>query len=136
MSNRLEHLHPFLVKAYHEAAAEFELQYPEAPQPVVVCTFRSNNEQSKLFEEGKTKFKASLSLHNYKPSCAFDIAFISTKAELCLDEKYFRAFAAIITRNRKIQWNGGLQGDKKDITQFQISGYTWSNANRNELPLL
>lgn len=52
-------------------------------QPLLTCTYRSNEEQDRLYAQGRTSpgkivtnAKAGQSKHNKKPSEAFDIAII------------------------------------------------------------
>lgn len=98
-------LNEILVDAYEKACAEYKRLYPDFPQPFITCTHRNNDEQNELFYIGRTKpgkkitnARAGESPHNYKPSAAFDIAFIDIKKKLDWSNKYFRLFADIIVK--------------------------------------
>lgn len=98
-------LNEILVDAYEKACAEYLAIYPNAPQPFITCTYRSNDEQNALYAIGRTKkgkkitnAQATQSPHNYTPSAAFDIAFITIKKTLDWSEKNFRNFATIISK--------------------------------------
>ena len=98
-------LHQSLAQAYDMAAAEYARLYPQHPQPFITCTHRSNEEQDKLYAQGRTQpgkivtnAKAGQSKHNSLPSKAFDIAFITYDKKLSWDAKHFIRFAEIVKR--------------------------------------
>jgi peptidoglycan L-alanyl-D-glutamate endopeptidase CwlK len=104
-SRSLTDLNEILVDAYNKACAEFLLLYPDKSQPFITCTYRSNDEQNALYAQGRTakgakvtNAQAGQSPHNYKPSAAFDIAFISLSTKLDWGKNNFRLFADIIVK--------------------------------------
>ena len=69
-------LRPELVQAYEKAVDEYKRLYPNEPQPFITCTYRSGEEQNKLYNQVPkvTNAKAGQSPHNYNPSFAFDLS--------------------------------------------------------------
>lgn len=63
---RLATCHPDLIEVLEEAIKHRDF--------VVVCGYRSNEDQQKAFDEGKSKAKPGQSKHNLTPSMAVDIA--------------------------------------------------------------
>ncbi len=111
-SRRKEDLRIELANAYDKAANEFHVQYPNEPQPFITCTFRSNEEQDKLFNSKPkvTNAKAGQSPHNFNPSFAFDIAFITVDKKVSWDDKLFKKFAAIIKQQSVlVDWGGDFK---------------------------
>ena len=125
MASRLiSDLHPVLANAYYLACKEYRAKYPEYPQPFITCTHRSNEEQEVLFKQipPVTRARAGGSPHNYKPSFAFDIAFITVANKLTWDKIYFQKFADIIMALEvRIEW-GGLW-KFRDLPHFEIKNW-------------
>lgn len=112
MSRDKKDLHNELVNAYELAATKYKQLYPTAPQPFITCTYRSNDEQDALYAVGRTKpgkpvtnAQAGQSPHNYQPSFAFDIGFITLDKKLSWDKKYFKWFAECI-ESVSVEWGG------------------------------
>lgn len=63
-------LRPELVQAYEKAKEKYYSLYPNDPQPFITCTYRSGEEQNKLYNSKPkvTNAKAGQSPHNYNPS--------------------------------------------------------------------
>lgn len=104
-SRSLTDLNEILVDAYNKACAEYLSLYPDKSQPFITCTYRSNDEQNALYAYGRTRMgnkvtnaQAGQSPHNYKPSAAFDIAFIGLGKKLDWSKNNFRLFADIIAK--------------------------------------
>jgi peptidoglycan L-alanyl-D-glutamate endopeptidase CwlK len=102
-SRSKDDLNESLSQAYDMACAEYARKYPNDPQPFITCTYRSNEEQNRLYSQGRTtpgkivtNAKAGQSKHNSLPSKAFDIAFITLDKKLSWSDKYFIQFAEII----------------------------------------
>lgn len=115
-----------LSKAVTEAFDKYKQLYPNAPQPLISCTYRSIDEQNKLYEIGRTiagrkvtNAKGGQSKHNTYPSQAFDIAFITLDKKLDWNEIYFKKFAEIICENSFIQWGGDWK-TFKDTPHFEL----------------
>lgn len=140
-SRRIEDLHPYLGAAYKKAATEFEKAYPDDAKPFITCTFRSKDEQEQLYAQGRTKpgkkitnAKGGQSLHNYLPSFAFDMAFISGKdGKVNWSEELFKKFADIICRDQNIEWGGNWKGFK-DTPHFGFKGFKWQDASQGKQP--
>lgn len=120
-SRDLADLHPDLVKVWQEAQKKWAELYPNYPVPFITCTYRSNEEQTKLYASGRTekgkiltKAKAGESPHNYKPSLAFDIAFQKDK-QVDWRPMLFEKFWGIVEKiSDDVVWGGRFQtfGDK------------------------
>lgn len=120
-------LHVILSAAYYKAIDTYKHLYPNEPQPFVTCTFRDNDEQNALYKlvPKVTNAKAGQSPHNYRPSLAFDIGFVTVKKTLSWDTKLFKSFAAILNKiEPRIEW-GGSWVKFKDAPHFQLNG--WQN---------
>jgi peptidoglycan LD-endopeptidase CwlK len=121
-SRSKEDLHPLLVAAYDKSIKHYSSIYPNAPQPFITCTHRTNEEQEQLFKQKPkvTNARAGQSPHNYKPSYAFDIAFIGLNKKLDWSAEHFRNFAQIITIiEPQVEW-GGDWAKFKDAPHFQV----------------
>ena len=139
VSRSLSDLHEYLANAFVKAQAEFKTLYPELPQPFITCTFRSRQEQDRLYAQGRTKpgmkvtnARAGQSVHNYLPSFAFDIAFKRGNA-LDWDIDLFKKFAAIIAKDKNVEW-GGSWKSFPDAPHFQFKNFTWKQAQAGEQP--
>ena len=116
-----------LVNGYDLAIKRYKELYPNAPQPFITCTFRSNEEQNILFNKRPkvTNAKAGQSPHNFNPSFAFDIGFIGLDKKMDWSLKLFLNFANIITSiDSNIDW-GGNWIKFKDAPHFELKG--WKN---------
>lgn len=130
MSRRLEDLHPLLVGVWKAALEVWKIKHPDGPEVIITYTNRSNEEQNRLYAQGRTtkgpivtRAKAGQSPHNYLPSYAFDIAFKEGN-KLNWDIKFFNEFAAIVRQQpngEKVLW-GDAFGDKP---HFELRG--WKN---------
>lgn len=103
MSRDKKDLHNELVNVHERASDKYKEMYPSDPQPFLTCTHRSNDEQNALFEIGRTKpgkkvtnAKGGESPHNFLPSLAYDIGFITIDKKLSWDKKYFSRYAEIV----------------------------------------
>lgn len=140
-SRRLEDLHPYLAAAYRKTAAEWDMAFPGLAKPFITQTYRSNEEQNALYNQGRTtpgtkvtNAKGGQSLHNYFPSLAFDIAFVdgkNGKVDWSLD--LFKKFASIICRDQNIEWGGNWKSFK-DNPHFGFNNYKWQDAAAGKQP--
>ena len=129
MASRLKSdLNEILAQAYDKACAEYQLLYPNSPQPFLTCTYRSPDEQNQLYAQGRTEkgkivtqAKGGESPHNYNPSAAFDIGFIGLNKNLDWSEVNFKNFADIICKNPLIEWGGSWKF--KDTPHFQLKDW-------------
>ena len=116
-----------LVNGYDLAIKRYKELYPNAPQPFITCTFRSNEEQNILFNKRPkvTNAKAGQSPHNFNPSFAFDIGFIGLDKKMDWSLKLFLNFANIITSiDSNIDWGGNFK-NLSDKPHFELKG--WKN---------
>ena len=112
-----------LVQAYEKAVEKYSALYPNEPQPFITCTFRSFEEQNKLFNSKPkvTNAKGGQSPHNYNPSFAFDIAFIGVNKKVVWTAKYFKIFADCI-KSDVVSW-GGSWVSFKDAPHFELKDW-------------
>jgi peptidoglycan L-alanyl-D-glutamate endopeptidase CwlK len=129
MSRDKKDLHSELVTAYEYACEEYSKLYPSDPKPFLTQTHRSNGEQNKLYaigrtEKGKivTNAKGGESPHNFLPSMAFDIAFITLTKQLSWDKKYFKKFADII-KSKFPQVECGIDWRFVDPPHFELKAW-------------
>ena len=129
-------LHPDLVKAWEYAFDEFTSQYPERSKPIICQTFRSEKVQNDLYKIGRTEGKKGAivtnakggeSPHNFYPSLAFDIAFVSGKV-LDGNSNNFRVFAEILLNKFRetITWGGNFKS-LQDRPHFELKN--WKNLD-------
>lgn len=118
-------LRPELVQAYEKAVVKYSELYPNAPQPFITCTFRSGEEQDKLYNSTPkvTNAKAGQSPHNYNPSFAFDIGFIGVNKKMDWSIKNFNNFASCIAMvSDVVDWGGGWKSFK-DAPHFELKNW-------------
>lgn len=128
MSREKKDLHSELVSAYELACTKYNELYPNDPKPFLTYTHRTNEEQNKLYAQGRTEkgkivtnAKGGESPHNFLPSFAFDIAFISGKT-LSWDKKHFKKFADIIKEiSTGIEWGGDWRF--VDVPHFELKAW-------------
>ncbi len=125
--------------AWYAAEKKYKELYPNMAQPFLTCTYRSPEEQTKLYNQptdgidndgdGKidesdecvTHAKAGQSYHNYYPSKAFDIAFKNKDGKLIWDIDNFIMFAKLMEEiNPKIIWGGRWKPSKRDNPHFEL----------------
>lgn len=116
----------YLQHVWSVAEKEWALQYPHLPQPFLTCTYRPNEEQAKLYAQGRstpgpivTWAAPGESRHNKKPSTAFDIAFKTKENKLDWSPDLFKKFAAIVKPMGNIEWGGDWPMKKMDRPHFQ-----------------
>lgn len=129
MSRDKKDLHSELVTAYEAACIKFKELYPNDPQPFLTYTYRSDEEQTRLYAQGRTvkgaivtNAKAGESPHNFNPSFAFDIAFVTMGRKLSWDKKLFKKFADIVKEIApSIEWGGDWKF--LDVPHFQLKAW-------------
>ena len=120
-------LHFILSDAYDKAVIEYKLKYPFCAQPFYTCTYRTNAEQDQLFLQRPkvTNAKAGQSPHNYNPSLAFDLGFITLGKQLDWSVINFENFAEILLNiEPRIEW-GGSWKKFVDAPHYELKG--WKN---------
>lgn len=132
MSRSKEDLHSELVTAFEKSCAKFTYYYPHLPVPFLTYTNRSNEEQNELYAQGRTKpgkivtnAKAGQSPHNYNPSYAFDIAFLTKTKPQKLDwsKDLFKKFAAIVKADfPNVVWGGDFTSIP-DLPHFELKAW-------------
>ena len=125
-------LHPEVAKRWQLSKAKFAADNPDLPQPFLTQTYRSPAEQDILYAQGRTKpgkivtnAKGGQSVHNYMPSCAFDIAFKAGKVihwEIALFKKF-----ATVAKSFGLEWGGDWK-TFQDNPHYQAPNYTWQDA--------
>lgn len=112
-----------LIKAYEKAVIKYNELYPNDPKPFITCTFRSNEEQTILFNKRPkvTNAKAGQSPHNHNPSFAFDIGFIGLNKKVVWTAKYFKMFADCIESD-VVSWGGNFKG-LVDMPHFELKDW-------------
>lgn len=118
-----------LTEAYEMACAEYKKRHPNDPQPFLTCTYRTNEEQESLYAIGRTvkgkivtNARGGQSPHNYNPSLAFDIGFITIDKKLSWDSKYFSQFAECIKQvSSVIDWGGDWTF--RDAPHFELKNW-------------
>ncbi len=124
-SRDIQDLHPILKGAYSKAIDMYKVKYPNEPQPFTTCTYRSEDEQNKLYNSTPkvTNAKGGESPHNFRPALAFDIAFIGLNKQLVWDSKYFKMFADILElADARVEW-GGEWIKFKDNPHYQLENW-------------
>lgn len=114
-----------LAIAYDKAFKIYSELYPNEPQPFITCTYRSNEEQNELFKKVPkvTNAKAGQSPHNYNPSFAFDIAFITVDKKISWNTKYFKMFSNCVKQiSDTVSW-GGDWISFKDAPHFELKNW-------------
>ena len=122
-SNRIEDLHPLLVKVYSEAKARFIADHPAGPRPQLGETSRPGNVQAAYFAQGRrgiteinqlrhiaglapigsaeaarviTKAQPGQSAHNFLPARAFDVQMIAQNGSVDWSDGPYIAFAGYV----------------------------------------
>ena len=114
-----------LVTAYDKACDKYKALYPNDPQPFITCTYRSGEEQNKLYNSKPkvTNAKAGQSPHNFNPSFAFDIGFIGADKKMDWSGKLFENFANCVKSVSDVtDWGGGWKSFK-DAPHFELKNW-------------
>lgn len=119
-----------LIDVWDYAFMRWEMEYSKLPQPLLTCTYRSDAEQTALYNQpfdgkdndgdGKideknekvTNAKAGQSPHNYFPSMAFDIAFWDEgKKGLDWSDHLFEKFWKLVQEKYGdvVMWGGNFK---------------------------
>lgn len=141
MSRDKKDLHPTLLQAYEMASDEYKSRHPNDPQPFLTCTYRSNEEQLKLYNQPKdgkdnngnglideasekvTQALPGQSPHNFMPSFAFDIGFINTTTQkMDWSMKYFIQFAECLKKVSSAV-ESGIYWKFKDAPHHELKGW-------------
>ncbi len=128
-SRSLVDLHPTLVKVWLQAEKRWGELYPNMAKPILTCTYRSKEEQNRLYAQGRTtkgkivtRARGGESPHNYKPSFAFDIAF-AVGNELDWRPILFSLFNGIVKEvSNEVVWGGDFKSFK-DRPHFELKSY-------------
>ncbi|UHG90095.1 M15 family metallopeptidase [Spirosoma oryzicola] len=146
-SRSIEDLHPALAYAFGKAEAQYTLLYPEAPKPILTSTYRSNEEQLKLYnqptdrkdndgdgkideaDEKVTNAKPGQSAHNFSPSLAFDVAFQDKAGKLDWSTLHFQRFAKLVLQTVGITWGGNFKS-LIDLPHFELTDWAKRAAKK------
>lgn len=104
------------------------MKWDHPVKPFLTCTHRTNEEQAELYAIGRTvpgkkvtNAPAGKSLHNLKPSQAFDVAFKNPGGSLNWDVFLFKKLADLIkTINPNITWGGDFR-TFKDRPHYELN---------------
>lgn len=119
-----------LETAWEFAEGIYRNLYPNDPKPILTCTYRSPEEQTKLYAQGRTapgpkvtNAKAGESPHNLLPAEAFDIAFKKEDGSLDWNPELFKKFATIMKDcTVGIVWGGDFKSIK-DAPHFETKDW-------------
>jgi peptidoglycan L-alanyl-D-glutamate endopeptidase CwlK len=121
-----------LATAYDKACDKYKALYPNDPQPFITCTYRSGEEQNKLYNSKPkvTNAKAGQSPHNFNPSFAFDIGFIGADKKMDWNNDLFNNFNSCIQEVSDVvvwgfDWNGNKIKDKNDFDRPHFELKNW-----------
>lgn len=111
--------------AWMHSSKTYAERYPQGPHVFLTCTHRTNDEQRKLYAQGRTTPGPIVTQirengkHNIYPAHAFDIAF-QKDGKLDWSSKHFKNFAAIVAeRFKSVKW-GGNWTTFKDLPHFEV----------------
>lgn len=134
-------LHPILKERWYDAQEAYVQEYPALPQPFLVQTYRSVDDQNADYAKGRTvpgkiitNAKGGQSLHNYMPALAFDIAFKDSKGSVDWNDEYLFENFAKIAKRFGLAWGGDWKGFK-DKPHFQPPNFTWHDAANHKEPV-
>lgn len=134
-------LWPPLLTAFQAASRIWRSTKEDAPKPFIDTSYRPNEVQQKLYNQGRTtkgpivtNARPGQSLHNYNPAYCFDIAFQTKDGKCDWSPSLFDEFAAIMRDVAPwIAW-GGEWKSIKDRPHFEIRGFTWEDARAGRQP--
>lgn len=104
--------------AWERSLNDWREVYPTLPTPFLTATHRSNEEQNRLYAQGRTapgkrvtNARAGQSNHNKYPSPAFDIAFRKKDGSIDWSDHLFKKFAVLAKANG-LSWGGDWKSIK------------------------
>lgn len=119
-SRILTDCHLILQTQYTKAKAQFEAAYPNIVV-LLTCTYRSNDEQNKLFLQRPkvTNAKGGQSPHNFLPSFALDVAF-KVNGQVSWEIRHFINFSKFMLID-ELEWGGNWKF--KDYPHYEIKNW-------------
>ena len=132
-------LHPELAKRWALAEAAYRDKYPPPlPQVFITAALRGNEEQDKLYAQGRTapgqivtNARGGQSLHNY--GLAFDVAFKTKTGSVDWSPIHFQRFAEI-AKSFGLAWGGDWRRSK-DFPHFEPPHFSWQSAAAGMKPV-
>ena len=119
--------HPVLQDAWKKASAEYAKRYPNASQPFLTTTYRSDEEQAKLYAKGRTapgKIVTQIKSggkHNKMPAEAYDVGFRKADGKADWSGVNFRNMAVITKQVApRVKWGGDWTGGFVDLPHYEI----------------
>lgn len=125
-----EKLHPELKKRWEYLKDNWQRDDRE---PFLTATYRDDEEQRMLYENGKTNAQPGESLHNYQPALAFDFAFRKPDGTVDWSWQLYEKFGKE-GEKLGLTWGGRWEG-LKDGTHLQMP-MTYKDAKAGEVPTL
>lgn len=120
--DKLNTCHPDLIRLMKEVVKDFDI--------TVIYGRRTNEEQAKLFKEGKSKLGAGKSKHNKNPSLAVDVVpYFSSKPHIDWSDKavpdfsYMCGFIAKTALDLEIKIRLGCKWDEPQIRDSRFRDY-------------
>jgi peptidoglycan L-alanyl-D-glutamate endopeptidase CwlK len=138
-SRELKDLHPELRKRWSKGLEIYTARFPDMPVPMVTCTYRSPDEQNRLYAKGRTtggskvtNAKGGQSLHNYSPALAFDVVFKGSDGKVTWTWSHYARLATIL-KALGLAWGGDWKS-VKDGAHFEPPNYSWKKAQAGTPP--
>lgn len=143
--NRIKLLHPSIRNQVKEWYLEINRKLPRGVRLRFSHTYRSNQEQDKLYNQRPkvTNAKGGQSIHNY--GLAFDIVLLYDKdrngtfetasynEKLDIDKKNGAEWIQVVEyfKSKGLSWGGDFKSIY-DSPHFEVKGYTWRDLqNKN-----
>ncbi len=129
LKDRSAQLHKVLSATFKAASKLWAQRYKHQPLPFICCTYRSKENQQKLYNQGRTVAGSIVtyaqpgkSPHNYLPSLAFDIVFKNQLGVIDRSAALFEKFAELVAEvdvHKLVLW-GGHFTNLADVPHFEL----------------
>jgi peptidoglycan LD-endopeptidase CwlK len=132
MSSRdLDDLDPELRRRWELCVAKWRHNYGETHRPAVSCTWRDEEDQRRLYAQGRdvpgrivTYAQPGQSAHNWRPSLALDFFFLIDRIA-CWDSALYKQMGAIVNA-MGLTWGGSFG----DMPHVEVPGFDWREAQK------
>ena len=126
-------LHPMLRDAWKYLRDDYMQKWPDSPVPRISATYRGPIDQAAALAAGRSRHKYGDSMHNHKPSYAFDIYFDRGDGTADWDWVHFERFSQEAIRIG-LAWGGDWVG-LRDGPHFQFRNATPVHARNGVVPV-